>query len=84
VAGPLSDTPPPVIERQFELLRRMSPEERLETARQLTLAVQRLAFEGVRRRYPGASDNEVWLRLAARRLGRELVLKIYGFDAGEQ
>lgn len=78
------DTPLEVIERQFEMLRRMSGEERLELSRQLTLAVQELAFVGMRERFPDASDDEIWLRLAARRLGRDVVLKVYGFDAGEE
>lgn len=77
------DTPREVIERQFEMLRRMSGEERLELSRQLTLAVQELAFVGMRQRFPDATDDEIWLRLAAQRLGRDVVLKVYGFDAGE-
>lgn len=49
----------------------------------LTLAVQRLAFIGMRERHPGTSDDEIWLRLAAQRLGRDVVKSIYGFDAEE-
>lgn len=78
---PLQDTSPEMIERQFARLRAMSGVERLELARQLTLAVQQLAFTGMRRRYPNASDDEIWLRLAAERLGRDVVLTVYGFDA---
>lgn len=78
---PLQDTSPEMIERQFARLRAMSGVERLELARQLTIAVQRLAFIGMRRRYPHAADDELWLRLAADRLGRDVVLKVYGFDA---
>jgi hypothetical protein len=68
----------------FELLGRMTPQEKLQRAVDLTLAVQRVAFEGLRLRYPNATDDEIWLRLAARRLGREKVLEIYGFDAGDE
>jgi hypothetical protein len=78
---PLHDTSPEMIERQFAQLRAMSGVERLELARQLTLAVQQLASIGMRRRYPEATDEEIWLRLAAERLGRDVVLKVYGFDA---
>ncbi len=74
------DTPKKVWDLQFELLRRKTPEERLEMARQMTLFVQRLAFEGLRAQYPDLSDDEIWLKLAARRLGREVVLKVYGRD----
>lgn len=79
----LDDTTPEAREKQFELLRAMSPSQRAEIMTGLTLAVQRLAFLGMRERYPDASDDEIWLRLAARRLGRDVVKKIYGFDAGE-
>lgn len=34
----------------------------------------------IRRLYPDASDREVFLRAAARRLGPELVRKAYGWD----
>ena len=53
----------------------------LEHVRAMTIAVQRLAFAGLRDQYPNASDDELWLRLAARRLGPELVKKIYGWEA---
>jgi hypothetical protein len=79
-----SDTPDDIRERQFEILRAMTPQERLELARMLTLNVQQLAFAGMRARFPEAPDDEIWLRLAARRLGRDVVLKVYGFDAGEE
>jgi hypothetical protein len=64
---------------QLELLRRMTPAEKLERMRQLTLAVQQLAFAGCQQ-YPDATDDEIWLRLAARRLGPEWVKKAYGWE----
>jgi hypothetical protein len=66
---------------QLELLRKMTPAEKLECVRGLTLAVQQLAFVGLRQQFPDDSDDEIWLRLAARRLGRDLVKKIYGWEA---
>lgn len=74
------DTPKKIWDLQFDLLRRKTPEERLEMARQMTLAVQRLAFAGLRARYPDLPDDEIWLKLAAHRLGREVVRKVYGRD----
>jgi hypothetical protein len=65
---------------QIELLRRMSPVERLLRMTELTLAVQQIAFAELRRRYPEAPDDELWLRLAVRRLGRDLVRAVYGRD----
>ncbi len=46
-------------------------------ARELTLGVQRLAFAGIRQREPHLTDDEIWLELAARRLGADVVAKIY-------
>ena len=66
---------------QLDLLRKMTPAEKLECVRRLTIAVQELAFAGLREQYPDASDDELWLRLAARRLGPALMKKIYGWEA---
>lgn len=76
----LSDTSSKAAAKYYEVLRELGPLGRLERARQLTLAVQRLAFLGLRERFPDASDDEIWLRLAVRRLGPELVRKIYDFE----
>ena len=73
-----SDTTPEIRARRDELLRAMSGEERLRIARELTLGVQRLAFAGLRQRYPDLPDDELWLKLAARRLGVDVVRKVYG------
>ena len=47
---------------QLDLLRKMSPEDKLEHVRAMTIAVQRLAFVGLRDQYPNASDDELALR----------------------
>lgn len=80
----LSDTPPSIIARHDELLRELGEVGRLERSRQLTLAVQRLAFAGMRARFPQASDDEIWLRLAVERLGPDLVRRIYGFEVNPE
>lgn len=79
-----SDTAETADRVQFEILRQMSPHARLALMTELTLSAQRLAFAGVRLRYPNASDDEIWLRLAARRLGDEMVRKIYGWHPGAE
>ena len=75
---PISDTTPDAQAKRDELLRAMSGEERLRIAQELTLGVQRLAFAGLRRRYPDLPDDDLWLKLAARRLGVDVVRKVYG------
>jgi hypothetical protein len=69
---------------QFDLLRAMSYEQRLALMTDLTLAVQRLAFGGLRARHPDATDDEIWLRLAARRLGADRVRTVYGWSADDE
>lgn len=76
--APISDTTPEARAVQFEILGRMSPVERLQMARDLTIAVQELAFAELRRRHPDLPDGELWLKLAVRRLGADVVRKVYG------
>ena len=39
-----------------------------------------LSEAGVRRTYPQADHREVFLRTAARRLDRETMIRVYGWD----
>jgi len=67
-------------DRQFELYRGLTPEQRLEMARQMTLAWQRNLFNILRAKHPDLSDDEIWLKLAVRRLGRDVVREVCGRD----
>ena len=64
-------------QRQIRLWRGMSDEEKARAVRDLSRAVQELSLAGIRRRHPGASDRECFLRLAELKLGRALVLRVY-------
>lgn len=79
----LTDTDRHVRELQDTRLRQMPERERAEILTGLTLSVQQLAFVGMRERFPQASDDELWLRLAVSRLGPEMVRKAYGRLPGE-
>lgn len=79
----LTDTDPHVRELQDTRLREMSELERAEIATGLTLSVQKLAFVGMRERFPQALDDEIWLRLAVSRLGPDMVRRVYGRLPGE-
>ena len=48
---PTLDTLPTADERYHELLRRMSPEKRLEAAMRLSMGVRELALAGIRQRF---------------------------------
>jgi hypothetical protein len=71
------DTSPEAERRQIEIWRAMSTVEKAQLVSRMTIAVQQLALAGIRERHPGASEREVFLRLAAFKLGPELVRKVY-------
>lgn len=79
----LIDTDRHVRELQDTRLREMSELERAEIATGLTLSVQKLAFVGMRERFPQASDDEIWIHLAVSRLGPDMVRRAYGRLPGE-
>jgi hypothetical protein len=72
------DTDPRQRERYFELLRAMSPAERLRKAADLTRAVRWMAEAGIRQRFPTADETEVRVRLAERLYGREVARRLFG------
>ncbi len=71
-------------EVQFELLRRMTPEQKGALLTNLTLSVQELAMSGMRERHPHASDEELRLRLAVQRLGEETVRQVWGWQPDDR
>ena len=78
-AGPMlaSDTARSAQRLQVELWRRMTPLEKARVVSDTSRAVQELSLVGIRRRYPGASERECTLRLAALILGRSLASEVY-------
>ncbi len=72
------DTSESAWKMQRELLRQMPIERKARLLEELCLAVQELAFAGLRQKYPDLPDDEIWLKLAVRRLGKETVKKAYG------
>jgi hypothetical protein len=72
-----SDTVPEVERLQVELWRRMSPEDKLRIVTEISRATQELSLAGIRRDHPDASERECLLRLAVRKLGREMAVRVY-------
>ena len=62
---------------------RMTPAEKVARAMELTRTACTLALAGLRERHPEADDRELLLRLAALRLGPEVVHRAYGWRAGD-
>ncbi|HVN32555.1 MAG TPA: hypothetical protein VMT45_11275 [Thermoanaerobaculaceae bacterium] len=72
---PLSDTDPEARRVQMELLRRASPERRLRLALSLSRSVLTLSREGIARRRPRATAEEI---------GLEFVRLHYGLDLADE
>lgn len=79
---PYSDTDPRAMEVWLDLLRKMPAGKRLDSVFALNRLAIGLSEAGVRMAYPAADDREVFLRTAARRLPRELMIRAYGWDPG--
>jgi len=69
---PLTDTDPEARLVQMELLRRASPERRLRLALSLSRSVLTLSREGIARRRPLASAEEVGVEFVRLHYGQDL------------
>ena len=79
-----SDTNSAALEVFVELHRKMPVAQKLARVFELSEMLFAASVADVRRCYPEAGEKEVFLRMAARRLGRELMIRAYGWntDAG--
>lgn len=78
---PLSpDTTPEAQRKQYELMRQLSPEQKLALAFSLTDTMRQLVLADLHHRFPQAAPDEIRRRFIARVLPREDVIRAYGFD----
>ncbi len=75
-----ADTSPEAERVLLEAYRRMSPEQKLERAFGLTLALRELTAAAIRQERPNASEREIQLRVASRSIPRELMIHAFGWD----
>ena len=73
-----ADTSPEAWKVLLDLMRKMSPEEKLQRTFEYSAFVRKFGEAGLRQQYPQAGDREIFLRLAQRQLGGELFEKIFG------
>ena len=66
--------------KQVELIRRLSPAEKISLARTLTETMRGLILIEIRQRFPQADASEIRRRFIARVLAREDIIRAYGFD----
>jgi hypothetical protein len=75
-----SDTHPSFEQVIIEGYRKMPPGQRLKMALEMSEAIRDLAKTGIIKRHPGISNEELRKRLGALLLGRELSIKVNGWD----
>lgn len=78
------DTAPAVAARYDAMIGGLSGAQKLEIAAQLTEGTRAMAEAGLRRRHPGASDEEIRCRFAELLYGREIAERLFGRDLAEQ
>jgi len=64
----------------LQMLREAPPWRKAIMVDALTRACQELAAAGIRRRHPDASAEDTRMRVAALWLGRELMMRVFGWD----
>jgi hypothetical protein len=75
-----ADTTPDAQRKQIELMRRLSPEQKLSLAFALTETMRDLIRADLQHRFPHADATGLRRRFIARVLPREDVIRAYGFD----
>lgn len=78
-----SDTEPEAEQTLIGLLRRAPVARKLEMLGEMNAAARLLALQGLRARYPGATEAQVQRYLADLLLGPELAARAYGPRAVE-
>jgi hypothetical protein len=82
-----ADTSEAVDRILMDAYRRMSPAEKMDRVRALSRAAYRAAAAGIRLTRPDATDEEIRIELAIRRLGEDVVQRVLArrraLDAGE-
>lgn len=81
--GP-SDTSPGAQRFLIEGCRRMTPTQKLQRVESLNRALVLLQKARIRADYGDISDEEMRMRLGALRLGRETMIKVFGWDPDEK
>ena len=79
----MADTDSKSFETLMELQRNMSAGDKLACVLRTSAMLMALTEENVRQLYPHASEREIFLRSAARRLDRDTMIRAYGWDPEE-
>ncbi len=75
-----ADTTPEAEEYYVQAIRRMTPAEKMDRIRELSLRSRRMIEADILRKHPTASEHELKMRLVARWHGPEIALRFFGWD----
>jgi len=78
----MSDTHPEALRVFLKIQGQMTAEQKLHRVVEMYETITAAQMAEVRRLHPEADDREVFLRVTARRLGSELMKKVYGWPSG--
>lgn len=73
----LADTDPEVMKVWIELLRKLTPGEKLARTFEMIEFMHSIALSQIRKEHPEYSERDVLREIATRRYGRELALEVY-------
>jgi len=76
----MDDTSPEVRRKMVELYRAMPGWRKIARVQELNRRTTALALSDIRRRHPDASERELRLRLASRRMEPALLRRHFGWD----
>jgi hypothetical protein len=79
-----ADTSPEAERFIIERLRELPIWRKAEMITAITRAAEEMSLAGLRARYPEAQDDELRLRLAALRLDRDTMVRLFGWDPVEK
>lgn len=81
MAGSLmQDTDDATFEVYVGMIRQMTPSQRIARVFELCQLQQAMQEAGVRQQHPDADAEEIFLRTAARKLSRQEMIDVYGWD----
>ncbi|MEW6351033.1 MAG: hypothetical protein AB1646_18400 [Thermodesulfobacteriota bacterium] len=77
---PLSDTPPNIRKILVEGYRAMPSQKKARCVNEMAKALRAMALARIREQYGDISEREVLLRLGSLWLGRETMIRVFGWD----
>lgn len=79
----MQDTDAETLAVYVEMIRGMSESQKIARIFELCELQHAMQVSGVRTLYPEASEEEIHYRVAARKLSREEMIQVYGWDPAE-